>query len=59
MLGGPDGFDDLLAPLPDGVHVRRAARGTNDLVVSFHTRRALSGAAGTSGHVNRMSEGPQ
>ncbi len=40
VLGGPDGFEDLLAPLPDGVTVRRAARGTNDVVVSFHTRRA-------------------
>ncbi len=39
VLGGPDHVEDLLAPLPDGVTVRRAARGTNDVVVSFHTRR--------------------
>jgi len=40
VLGGPEGFEDLLEPLPDGVMIRKAARGTNDLVVSFHTRRA-------------------
>lgn len=40
VLGGPDHFEDLLEPLPDGVTVRRAARGINDVVVSFHTRRA-------------------
>jgi hypothetical protein len=40
VLGGPDGFEDLLEPLPDGVTIRKAARGTNDVVVSFHTRRA-------------------
>ena len=26
--------------MPDGVTIRTAARGTNDVLVSFHTRRA-------------------
>ena len=38
LLGAPDGFatDDL----PGGVATRRQARGTVDVIVSFHTRRA-------------------
>ena len=40
VLGGPEGFEDLLEPLPDGVMIRKAARGTNDVVISFHTGRA-------------------
>lgn len=40
VLGGPDGFEDLLEPLPGHVSLRAAARGTNDVVISFHTSRA-------------------
>jgi hypothetical protein len=46
LLGAPDGFDAVLAPLPDGVTVRRragaavAAARRADVVVSFHTERA-------------------
>jgi hypothetical protein len=40
LLGAPAGFTDLLDGLPEGVTIRTAARGTNDVVVSFHTRRA-------------------
>ena len=40
VLGGPEGFEDLLEPLPDSVMIRKAARGTNDVVISFHTSRA-------------------
>jgi hypothetical protein len=41
LLGAPDGFEeDVLGPLPDGVRVGRAARGTADVVVAFVTRRA-------------------
>lgn len=40
FLGAPDDFDETLGPLPDGVEVRRAARGRNDVIVSFHTTRA-------------------
>jgi hypothetical protein len=40
LLGAPHGFEATLDGLPDGVAVRRQARGTNDVIVSFHTRRA-------------------
>jgi hypothetical protein len=41
LLSAPDGFDDkTLGPLPDGVRVARRARGTADVIVSFHTVRA-------------------
>lgn len=44
LLGAPEGFEDVLAPLPPGVSVRRrlppAARRTVDVVVLFSTARA-------------------
>ena len=40
LLKAPDGFEATLAGLPEGVTIRTAARGTNDVLVSFHTRRA-------------------
>ncbi|HEY8058665.1 MAG TPA: DUF3052 domain-containing protein [Acidimicrobiales bacterium] len=40
LLKAPDGFEATLVGLPDGVTIRTAARGTNDVLVSFHTRRA-------------------
>jgi len=40
LLGAPEGFESTLEGLPDGVTLRTAARGRNDVVVSFHTRRA-------------------
>jgi hypothetical protein len=40
LLKAPDGFAATLVGLPDGVTIRTAARGTNDVLVSFHTRRA-------------------
>ncbi|MEY2424168.1 MAG: hypothetical protein QOI95_4235 [Acidimicrobiaceae bacterium] len=40
LLGAPKGFAGELEGLPDGVTVRSAARGTNDVIVSFHTERA-------------------
>jgi len=40
VLKAPDGFEALLEGLPEGVTFRSAARGTNDVLVSFHTRRA-------------------
>ena len=40
VLGGPQGFDALLAPtLPDAVSIRRRAVGSVAVVISFHTRR--------------------
>ena len=40
-LGAPDGFvGETLGQLPDGVKVGRSARGTADVIVSFHERRA-------------------
>jgi hypothetical protein len=38
LLGAPKGFE--LEGLPNAVTVRAAARGTNDVIVSFHTERA-------------------
>ena len=40
VLGAPAGFTNTLEGLPDGASVRTAARGTNAVVVSFHTERA-------------------
>ena len=39
-LGAPGDFAATLGELPDGVSVRTAARGTADVIVSFHDRRA-------------------
>jgi hypothetical protein len=36
----PEGFEDELGPLPDGVRVRTQARGAQDVVLFFATRRA-------------------
>jgi hypothetical protein len=38
LLGAPDGFD--LGELPDGVKLVRAARGSADVILSFHFERA-------------------
>ena len=35
LLRAPEGFDDTLGGLPDGVAVRRSARGPLDVIVSF------------------------
>ncbi len=41
VLGAPEGFaENTLGELPGGVAVRRSARGTADVIVSFHDRRA-------------------
>ena len=40
LLGAPDGLREALEPLPDGVRVTTSARGTLDVIVSFHDRRA-------------------
>jgi hypothetical protein len=41
LLRAPDGFEgDTLGELPSGVTVGRRARGTADVIVAFHTRRA-------------------
>jgi hypothetical protein len=38
LLGAPAGFE--VEALPGAVSVRTAARGTNNVIVSFHTERA-------------------
>ena len=38
--GAPDGFERLVAPLPDGVDICRRLRGPLDVVVFFTRRRA-------------------
>src|SRR2546423_12932539 len=40
LLAAPDGFERLLDGLPNGVQLRTTARGTNAVIVSFHTQRA-------------------
>src|SRR5262245_24069522 len=39
VLNGPKGFAAELEPLPEGVTMRRSARGRADVVISFHTQR--------------------
>ena len=39
LLSAPDGFE--LERLPDGVSVARRARGTADVILSFHTARSV------------------
>jgi hypothetical protein len=38
VLGAPEGF--VIDDLPAGVEARTSARGTSDVIVSFHTERA-------------------
>ncbi len=40
LLGAPDGLRAALEPLPARVRITEQARGTLDVVVSFHDRRA-------------------
>ncbi len=40
LIGAPDGFDETLGDLPDGVEVRRAARGPLDVIVAFFVDRS-------------------
>jgi hypothetical protein len=40
LIRAPEGFATTLGPLPEGVQVRRSARGPFDVVVAFHVRRA-------------------
>jgi hypothetical protein len=40
LIGAPDGFSVTLGPLPEGVLLRRSARGPLDLVVAFFVERA-------------------
>ncbi|MEX1007812.1 MAG: DUF3052 domain-containing protein [Acidimicrobiia bacterium] len=40
VLSAPAGFDRTLGRIPDGVQVRRQARGRVDVIVFFVTRRA-------------------
>jgi hypothetical protein len=41
LLDAPAGFEDLLAPLPGGVRLRRQARGPLDVIVLFATELAV------------------
>jgi hypothetical protein len=40
LIAAPEGFDEVLGELPDGVEVRRRARGSFDVIVVFCTRRS-------------------
>ena len=39
LIGAPDDFEAVLAPLPDSVVVRRQARGRFDVIVYFPARQ--------------------
>jgi hypothetical protein len=39
LVAAPDDFDQTLAPLPDAVELRNAARGKRDLTIWFTTAR--------------------
>lgn len=39
LVAAPEEVVDLLGPLPDGVRVSHAARGSQDVIVFFATRR--------------------
>jgi hypothetical protein len=41
ILGAPDGFDDTLGAVPDGVTVARRLGGSKDMVILFVTERAV------------------
>jgi hypothetical protein len=44
LLAAPPGIEELLAPLPDGVALRRRAQGRLDVILLFAARRvALEG----------------
>jgi hypothetical protein len=40
VISPPPGFAASLSPLPDGVQLRDAARGVNDVILFFATRQA-------------------
>ena len=40
LVRAPSGFEKTLDPLPDGVQMREQARGAQDVVLFFATRRA-------------------
>ena len=40
IVRAPEGFEGALDPLPDGVRLRTQARGAQDIVLFFATRRA-------------------
>ncbi|MGI9603499.1 MAG: DUF3052 domain-containing protein [Acidimicrobiales bacterium] len=40
LIGEPDHFRDLLAPIPDGVEFRTSVRGHNEVVVAFFVSRS-------------------
>jgi hypothetical protein len=40
VVSAPDGFTDVLGPLPTGAELRQSARGHLDVVLFFVTRRA-------------------
>ncbi len=43
LIGAPDGFDETLGELPDGVTVRRSLRGQPDVIVAFFVERPRFG----------------
>ncbi len=40
LVGAPEGFEDTLVKLPDGVSISRRLRKSSDVIVAFNTRSA-------------------
>lgn len=41
LVNAPEGFEALLAPIPDGVRITRRLGRDADVIVAFHTSRAI------------------
>ena len=41
LIGAPDGFDDTVGELPDGVTVRRRLQGRFDVIVAFYVESSV------------------
>ena len=41
LVSAPNGFEDLLAPVPHGVRISRRVGRDADVIVAFHTSRAV------------------
>jgi hypothetical protein len=39
LVSAPEGFEELLAPIPDGVRITRRLGRDADVIVAFHTSR--------------------
>ena len=52
LVNAPDDFDALLSPIPDGVKIVRRLGRDADVIVAFHTSRAV-----LEGRIDRLRAG--